>query len=140
MGPSTTLQVQGSLDANGYFVSAKGMVPMERLLAFGRATGFPLAVSRNTTASAQVDLNVSGPWANFAAPKLHGTAHLQNLATWIPGLKDRLVLSEADAQITETALTLNKITGQFEHSPIAFTGSISSPLSCDGQHALPAAV
>ena len=40
MGPSTTLEVQGSLDSKGYFVSAKGMVPMERLLAFGRATGF----------------------------------------------------------------------------------------------------
>lgn len=131
MGPSTTLQVQGSLDNNGYFVSAKGMVPMERLLAFGRATGFNSQIA-NTTASAQVDLNVSGPWANFAAPKLHGTAHLQNAATWIPGLKDRLVMSEADAQITDTALTLNKITGQFEHSPIAFTGSISSPINCDG--------
>jgi AsmA protein len=134
MGPSTTLQVQGSLDNNGYFVSAKGMVPMERLLAFGRATGFNSQIA-NTTASAQVDLNVSGPWANFAAPKLHGTAHLQNLATWIPGLKDRLVMSEADAQITDTALTLNKISGQFEHSPIAFTGSISSPISCEGNTA-----
>ena len=136
MGPSTTLQLQGSVDNNGYFVSAKGMVPMERLLAFGRATGFNSQIA-NTTASAQVDLNVSGPWANFAAPKLHGTAHLQNLATWIPGLKDRLVMSEADAQITDTMLTLNKITGQFEHSPIAFTGSISSPLSCDGNAACP---
>ena len=122
------------MDNNGYFVSAKGMVPMERLLAFGRATGFNSQIA-NTTASAQVDLSLSGPWANFAAPKLHGTAHLQNLATWIPGLKDRLVMSEADAQITDTALTLNKITGQFEHSPIAFTGSISSPLSCDGNTA-----
>ena len=134
VGPSTTLQLQGSLDNTGYFVSAKGMVPMERLLAFGRATGFNSQIA-NTTASAQVDLSLSGPWANFAAPKLHGTAHLQNLATWIPGLKDRLVMSEADAQITDTALTLNKISGQFEHSPIAFTGSISSPLSCDGNTA-----
>jgi hypothetical protein len=136
MGPSITLEVQGSLDNNGYFVSAKGMVPMERLLAFGRSTGFSSQIA-NTTASAQVDLNVSGPWANFAPPKLHGTAHLQNLATWIPGLKDRLVMSEADAQITDAGLTLNKISGQFEHSPIAFTGSISSPLGCSGNAPCP---
>jgi AsmA protein len=129
MGPSTTLEVQGSLDGNGYFVSAKGMVPMERLLAFGRVTGFRSQIA-NATASAQVDFSVSGPWANFASPKLHGTAHLQNLAAWIPGLKDRLVFSEADAQLTDTALTLNHVNGQFEHSPIAFTGSISSPLNC----------
>jgi hypothetical protein len=86
----------------------------------------------NTTASALVDLNVSGPWANFAPPKLHGTAHLQNVAAWIPGVKDRLVMSEADAQITDTALVLSRINGQFEHSPAAFTGSVSSPLSCTG--------
>ncbi|HEV7522319.1 MAG TPA: AsmA-like C-terminal region-containing protein [Candidatus Angelobacter sp.] len=136
MGPSTTLEVQGSLDSNGYFVSAKGMVPMERLLAFGRATGFHSQIA-NTTASALVDLNVSGPWANFTAPKLRGTAHLQNLAAWIPGLKDRLVMQEADAQITDTALVLSKINGQFEHSPIAFTGLISSLLSCTGSAPCP---
>ncbi|HET9366278.1 MAG TPA: AsmA-like C-terminal region-containing protein, partial [Candidatus Angelobacter sp.] len=44
---------------------------------------------------------------------------------------------EADAQFTDTALNLNHITGQFEHSPIAFTGSIISPLSCTGDAACP---
>jgi AsmA protein len=131
MGASTTLEVQGSLDNSGYFVSAKGMVPLERLLAFGRTTGFHSQIA-NTTASAQVDLSVNGPWANFAAPKLKGTAHLQNVAAWIPGLKDRMVLSEADAQLTDTSLVLNHINGQFEHSPIAFTGSVSSPFACTG--------
>ncbi|MGC2698194.1 MAG: AsmA family protein [Candidatus Angelobacter sp.] len=136
MGPSTTLEVQGNVDATGYWASGKGMVPMERLLAFGRATGFHTPVT-NATASAQADLNVSGIWANFAPPKLHGTVHLQNLAAWIPGVKDRLMLSQADAQITDTALTLSHITGQFEHSPIAFTGAVSSPLNCTGDAACP---
>jgi AsmA protein len=136
MGPSTTLDLQGNLDSAGYFASAKGMVPMERLLAFGRATGFTTQTS-TATASAQVDLNIGGVWAGFPPAKLHGTAHLQNLATWIPGIKDRLLLSEADAQLTDTAFQLNKMTGQFEHSPIAFTGSLSSPLSCAGDAACP---
>ncbi|HEU4416722.1 MAG TPA: AsmA family protein, partial [Candidatus Angelobacter sp.] len=134
MGPSTTLEVQGNLDSTGYWASGKGMVPMERLLAFGRVTGFRSPVT-SATASAQVDLNVSGVWANFAPPKLHGNVHLQNLAAWIPGIKDRLVLSEADAQITDTAVALSHINGQLEHSPIAFTGSISSPLTCNGDAA-----
>ena len=131
MGTSTTLEIQGNLDGSGFFLSAKGMVPMERLLAFGRTTGFPSQIA-NATASAQVDLSVSGPWANISTSRLHGNVHLQNLAVWIPGVKDRLVLSEADAQITDTALGLNHITGQFEHSPIAFTGSVSSPFECSG--------
>ena len=107
---------------------------MERLLAFGRVTGFRSPVT-GATASAQVDLNVSGVWTNFAPPKLHGNVHLQNLAAWIPGIKDRLVLSEADAQITDTAVALSHVNGQLEHSPIAFTGTVSSPLMCSGDAA-----
>jgi hypothetical protein len=136
MGTSTTLEIQGSMDGSGFYISAKGMVPMERFLAFGRTTGFRSQIA-NTTASALVDFSVNGPWANFAAPKLHGTAHLQNLAAWIPGLKDRLVFSEADAQVTDTSLMLNHIAGQFEHSPIAFTGSISSPINCSDNSPCP---
>ena len=109
---------------------------MERLLAFGRATGFPSNVG-NATASAQVDFSLAGTWANPVPAKLHGTAHLQNLATWIPGIKDRLLLSEAEAQITDAALTLSHVTGQFEHSPIAFTGSVSGPLTCAGESTCP---
>ena len=135
MGPSTTLDLQGTLDSAGYALSARGMVPMERLLAFGRATGFPSRVS-NTTASAQVDLNLNGAWSSFNPSRLRGTVHLQNLAAWIPGVKDRLVLSEADARLTDTQLVLDHMTGQFEHSPIAFTGSVTSPI-CDADAACP---
>ncbi len=126
---SSTLELQGNVDGNGYYASAKGMVPMERLLAFGRVTGFPSQI-QNATASAQVDLNINGPWANFAPPRLHGTARLQNVAAWIPGVKDRMAISEADVQISDTELALKHITGQFEHSAVAFTGSVNSPLSC----------
>jgi len=129
LGPSATLEVQGNLSGKGYWIGAKGMVPLERLLALGSVSGFHSHIA-NTTASAQVDLNISAPWANSAPAKLHGTAHLQNVATWIPGLKDRMVLTEADAQLTDTTVALTHITGQFEHSPIAFTGSVSSPLNC----------
>src|SRR5262249_42837794 len=133
---ATTLELQGNLDSVGYFASAKGMVPMERLLAFGRATGFPSNLG-NATASAQVDFSIAGAWANPVPAKLQGTARLQNLAAWIPGIKDRLLLSEAEAQITDATLTLNHVTGQFEHSPIGFTGSVASPLNCPGDSACP---
>ncbi len=131
LGPSTTLEVQGNMDSLGYWIGAKGMVPLERLLVLGKVGGFPSDIT-NTTASAIVDLNISGPWANFAPPKLRGTAHLQNVASWITGVKDRLLISEADAQITDTELALKNISAKFEHSPLAFTGTISSPWGCQG--------
>ncbi len=131
LGPSTSLEIQGNMDGNGYWVGAKGMVPLERLLVLGKVGGFPSDVT-NTTASAIVDLNVSGPWADFAPSRLHGTAHLQNVASWITGIKDRLLISEADVVITDTELSLKNISAQFEHSPVAFTGTISNPWGCQG--------
>jgi AsmA-like protein len=136
MGPSTSLEIQGNMDGNGYWIGAKGLVPLERLLVLGKVTGFPTDIT-NTTASAIVDLNLSGPWANFASSRLHGTAHLQNVTSWITGVKDRLVISEADAQITDTELVLKNIKAQFEHSPVAFTGTVSHPWGCQGEPPCP---
>src|SRR5215472_7548696 len=129
MGPSTALELQGSLDSVGYRGTAKGMVPLERLLVLAKTAGFQ-APQANFNASAVADFNVGGAWANFAPPKVGGKAHVQNLTAWIPGVKDRLLLSEADAQLTDSALVLSHISGQFEHSPIIFTGSVTSPWSC----------
>ena len=107
------------------------MVPLERLLTLGNATGFPSEI-KDTTASAVVDLNISGTWASFTPAKMRGTAHLQNLAAWIPGIKDRLILTEADAQISEVELVLANVNGQFEHTPVSFTGTLNNPWSCQG--------
>ena len=136
LGPSTTAQVQATADATGYWIGAKGMVPLERLLALGRTTGFPSDLG-NITASAVVDLNISGPWANFAPPRVRGTAHLQNVTSWIPGIKNRLVITEADAQISEVEFVLAHLRAQFEHSPVSFSGTINLPFSCPGSAPCP---
>jgi AsmA-like C-terminal region/AsmA family len=136
LGPSTSAQVQATVDSSEYWIGVKGMVPLERLLALGRTTGFPSDLG-NTTASAVVDLNISGPWANFAPARVRGTAHLQNVASWIPGIKDRLLISEADAQLSEVETVLTHMTGQFEHTPVSFGGTINVPASCTGNALCP---
>ena len=129
LGPSTSLEVQATADGTGYWIGAKGMVPLERLMALGRATGFAADIG-STTASSVVDLNISGAWTNFAPAKVRGTAHLQNAAAWIPGIKNRLVITEADAEINEIELVLAHLKAQFEQSPVAFTGTVNVPWSC----------
>jgi hypothetical protein len=136
LGPSSTLEVNGSLDGAGYSVTARGLVPLERLLVLGKAAGFETG-SASFSASAVVDLNINTAWANPAPPRVHGTAHVQNLAAWIPGIKNRLVLSQTDAQLTDASLLLAHIKGEFEHSPVAFTGSITNPWSCQTAPACP---
>lgn len=136
LGPSTSLEVHGNLDGANYWVTARGLVPLERLLLLGKVTGFQTPAA-TFNASAVVDLNISGPWANFAPPLVRGTAHVQNLTTWISGIKDRLLLSQADAQLTDSALVLSHLSGQFEHSPVAFTGTVTRPWECPGPSSCP---
>jgi AsmA protein len=129
LGPSTMLEVHGNVDGANYWITAKGLVPLERLLILGKVAGFETPAA-NFNASAIVDLNISGPWANFMPPRVRGTAHVQNLTTWISGVRDRLLLTQADAQLTDSALVLSHMEGQFEHSPVAFTGTVTNPWNC----------
>ena len=124
----STLEVQGNFDGVGYWMAARGMVPVERLIALGRAAGMEVPTA-NFTASGMIDLNVSGAWG-AAAPRLGGTAHLQNVVAVIPGIKRRLLLPQANVELTDSSLVLNDVSGQFEHTPIAFSGSITRPWSC----------
>ncbi len=128
LDPTAALEVQGNFDGAGYWIAARGMVPVERVLALGRAAGMQIGPTSFSAAGA-VDVNISGPWGGIA-PRLHGTAHLQNVAALIPGIKRRLLLTQANVQLTDAALVLSDVSGQFEHTPVVFTGSITRPWSC----------
>jgi len=47
------------------------------------------------------------------------------------------LLTEADAQINDIEMVLAHINGQFEHTPIAFTGTINNSWSCQGAQPCP---
>lgn len=124
----TLVQAQGILGPADYHFEVRGAAPLERCLDLGRLTGFPARVGASGTAT--MDLKIDGPWANFAPPRLTGGIRLQNLAATIPGIKNRLLMTEAHAQISDSSLELTQIAAQFDHSPVGFTGSIQRPLNC----------
>jgi len=123
------VQAQGLIGPADYHLEVRGAAPLERFFDLGRISGFPAQI-QSPTGVATVDLKINGPWANFAPPRLTGTARLQNLTAAIPGIKGRLLIPEADAQITDTAMELNHLNARFEHSPIELTGSVTRPWNC----------
>lgn len=128
LGTATTLQAQGNLGAEDYLLAIKGIAPLQRILELGDITGFRSRV-KNTTGTANLELNLHGRWANFAPAALGGTAHLENVIAAIPGLKERMLLPTADIHFSDSEAVL-VTTAQFEHSPVAFTGSISNTVNC----------
>jgi hypothetical protein len=136
LGPSATLQAQGEADWSGYQLQVNGPAPLDRLLALTKSTGLPTRIS-NTTGAATLDLTVNGAWVNSVPPRFAGHAHLQNVTAQIPGVKQSLLISAAEAQFTDAALVLDHITGRFGNSAIVFTGSTSHAWNCQGEISCP---
>ncbi|MBZ5521371.1 MAG: AsmA family protein [Acidobacteriia bacterium] len=126
------VQAQGLISSADYHLEVRGSAPLERFLDLGHMSGFPARI-QDANGTATMDLRINGLWANFAPPRLTGTARLQNLTAAIPGIKGRLLLAEADAQLTDSSVELNHLSAQFEHSPIALTGSVKRHLNCPAE-------
>ncbi len=124
MGTSATLQGEGQGDRSGYQLQVKGLAPVDRALELGRTFGLPSRLN-NTTGVAALDITIAGGWGSFDPPRLAGRARLQNITAWVPGLKEPVLISSADAQSTDTALVLSNIVGRLGSSPIAFTEALN---------------
>jgi len=129
---TSSLEAQGTLGSKDYSLALKGKVPLDRFLELGRISGFPSRIV-DTTGVADVDLAVSGLWANFTPAKLIGTAHLQDVTAMVPGIRNHLLLSTADVQFTDVAVVVGHIAAELEHSPVSLAGSVSKPLVCQSE-------
>lgn len=128
MGNGATFQANGTFGTEDYAVAVNGTAGLGRVLALATIAGFHPRIT-GATGVATLDLNIHGPWANFAPTKLGGTAHVQNVAASITGLKRRVLLQSGDVHFGDSeALLVSTI--QFEHSPVQLTGSITNPLNC----------
>ncbi len=134
LGKAGAAQAQGNLTSTGYAFTAKGTAPLMRVLDLGRAVGFPSHIAA-TSGSTDFDLTMNGVWANFAPAKLGGTAKVRDVEAAVPGFKDHLLLSAADAQFTDAGITLTQMAARFQQSDVAFTGSVSKPLNCSASQA-----
>ena len=132
LGPAGSTQAQGSFAATGYSLTAKGTAGVERILDLGRVSGFPTRIG-NVSGVADFNLTMSGVWSGFSPAHLAGTAHVRNVEAVVPGVKDHLLISATDAQFTDAGITLTRLAGQFQHSPVAFSGSISKPWNCQSE-------
>lgn len=128
MGSGSNLQAQGRFRAADYALAVKGVAPIERILDLGNVAGFRSRI-KNAAGTVNLDLNVHGQWANFAPAQIGGTAHLENVVAAVPGMKQHLLLPAADVHFGESDAVL-VAAAQFEHSPVAFSGSVSAPLDC----------
>ncbi len=129
LGGEAQMQIQGVLTPADYQLELRGPAPLERLFDLGKVSGFPTRIT-GATGSAIADLRLGGSWANFAPARLTGTARLRDIAASVQGIKSRLLLPEADAQLSDTMFEINHLTARFERFPGEFSGWVKVPIGC----------
>jgi len=127
LGRTIPLTLQGWMDAAGYNFSVRGDSDLPRLLAAARLCGIP-AVRPAATGLARVDLQVAGPWRQFAAPLITGTADLHAVHAELRGVNGPLEISSAHLSLGESATRVEGLSASFVGTQ--WNGNVSIPRPC----------
>ena len=85
-GPAP-VNVQGAFSRTEYKLTLNGMADSERLAALFQTLGLPMPANAPAEGVARTDLQVSGTWARFAAPKTTGIVRPQSASVARAGIK-----------------------------------------------------
>ncbi len=129
---ATALQANAVVNAQGYSLTLKGPVPLDRLLELGRLTGYSSRIV-DSIGTADLDVTAGETWGKAGSARLAGSVHLASVTAKIPGIQAPLLLSSADVQFTDAEVVISHIAAQFEHSTVSLAGSVSKPVACGNE-------
>ncbi len=130
LGAETPATVSASFSLDGYNLSAAGDAQIPRLLQIAKTSGLR-PPDGNIEGSAKLNLSVNGKWAGLNSPKPTGTAQLRNIKVRMKGVAAPLHIASATLALGDDSLSASDITGSFEDTHLAFTGSVQMPRQCE---------
>jgi len=134
-GHAASPTVAGWMDRSGYDVSVAGEAEIARVLRVARMLGVP-ALPANAEGTAQMDLEIAGPWAKwgygtqsgFPGPQVTGTAKLRNVRALIHGAGGPVEISAADMQLLPDGVHVGRVSAKVAGA--TWTGSLEMPRGC----------
>lgn len=126
---------RGWLNRSGYDLVVTGDADVARTLRLARMIGLP-AIAATAEGAAQLNLQVAGNWTApdstqglaFAAPQVTGTARLRNVRVTPSGMRDSVVISSADMQLTPDGVHVRKLSAKAAGTN--WIGSLDMPRGC----------
>ena len=141
--------VAAQITRSAYQVNARGSGSPARWLALGQAlglaqlpAGYRLMVPATPPAAAgpsagapnrplaEVDLRIAGEWANFAPPRLEGSAQLHNVTAEIAAIAKPVEIKSGKLSASESEFSAQNMVAAIPDSHIDLEGSISLPRGC----------
>lgn len=136
LGKPAPVLVQGWISHAGYDFGVQGEALLARLLEVGRWVGLP-ALQTTAEGSAKVELQITGNWSGFAAPKVVGSAALHSIQAPIRGWNAPLQITAANLTLAPDHTSVQNLTASAAGT--AWTGSLTIPRPCPGIGACPVA-
>jgi hypothetical protein len=126
---------RGWINRDGYRVSVAGETDIARALRVARIFGLA-ALQSSAEGTAQLDLQIAGPWAGrgneaaagFMGPQVTGTAELRNVRIAVRGAGGPVEIVSAEVQLLPDKVRVAKLNAKAADT--TWTGALEMPRGC----------
>jgi len=127
LGRPASATVHGWASRSGYSFTIQGDAQLQRLLQMARTVGIPTPQPA-AEGLAIVDLEISGAWSGFAAPRAMGKAQLHSIRAEVRGLSAPLEIASANIVLTPDQINVQSLTASIADT--SWRGSLAFPRPC----------
>lgn len=125
LGKSSSTSLEGWIGASGYHFSLEGDAQVERVLQAAQITGVKAPALR-AEGLAKLNLEIAGPWADFAGPQVLGSAQLRSLRVEFQDVGSPLEIASANLFLSDREVRVLNLSASAAGS--RWTGSMTFPL------------
>jgi hypothetical protein len=128
MGAPSPATVAGYFDEESYQATISGDIELTRLVQVAHALGI-YTPTIGLAGPAEVNLDLAGSWAGFAAPVTSGQMLLHDVSAEVQGVNEPLHIESAKASLANEKVSVSSLTAGLASGP-AFVGSVAFPVHC----------
>lgn len=130
LGAASPATASASLDAEQYSLHLTGGAELTRLLNVAEALGVGTP-GIGLAGSAQVDINVAGPWMGFTPPTPSGKVQLRTATAELQGVAEPLLVDSASVLLGDQLVKITSFSAAFKQGT-HLSGAASFPVHCTG--------
>jgi uncharacterized protein involved in outer membrane biogenesis len=135
LGRAAPAQARGWIGRYGYALTLRGDAEVAHTLRMASLLGLP-ALKANAEGAAQLDLQISGSWAEnvagnpagFSLPKVDGTVQLRNVHAIVRGINGPIEIASAELKLLSGEALIEKLNARAADA--RWTGSVQLPRGC----------
>ena len=130
LGAASPATASASLDDEKYNLHLTGGAELGRLLNVAEAMGVGTP-GVGLAGTAQVDINVAGPWMGFTPPAPSGKVQLRTATAELQGVAEPLEIDSASVVLEDQLIKIASFSAGFKQGT-HITGSANFPVHCTG--------